>query len=271
MCCGYRNRGQGGGDLPAAQRDLQPDTGHWGACRARRAGGVGRRARSAAAAATTAASPDLPARPDRAVSRDRSALAPGAAPEAAGVPDASRSRLRSRCADGRLDEDWREGCLRPPAELRLLGPAGRGAGAEWVPGRARRASGARAAGSEPQVRGRRRRDRPLGPEFPHELGPVPEGRRRVPALPSGAGTLLPGSRPGAGAGVWGELVCPALEAWAPGEGAGGGVGLGVRLFAIQGPDTPWPSRSSLAPFPFRSPLPGKTNFAPPGGILDVSP
>lgn len=194
MCCGYRNRGQGGGDLPAAQRDPQPDTGHWGACRARRAGGVGRRARSAAAAAaaaTTTASPDLPARPDCAVSRDRSALAPGAAPEAAGVPDASRSRLRSRCADGRLDEDWREGCLRPPAELRLLGPSGRGAGAEWVPGRARRASGARAAGWEPQVRGRRRRDRPLGPEFPYELGPVPEGRRRSPRYRAGPGRCCP--------------------------------------------------------------------------------
>lgn len=241
-----------------APRSPAPAPGQPRARSGRRSAG-GARAQGQAPAA--ASSPDLPARPGGAVSRDRSALAPRAAPEAAGVADAPRSRLRSLGAVG-CTGTARESGLRQPPEVRLLGPGlgvrPRPAGpSEGGAGRGRALGAAGAA---------RRRARLLPPERPREWGPAPGRRGRGPAAPSGRGRH---SRPGAGAG------CGALESWAPGV-----EGRGLRLLVTQGPQPPSHGDSGVLPRHICSFSLWVRSLLPPahenwsrssaGGILEVS-
>lgn len=257
---------QGGGDPRAPGRTAGPAAlpRSPGRRPGRSAGGAGRRARSAAAAA---ASPDLPARPGGAVSRDRPALAPRAAPEAAGVADASRSRrLRSRRPDARPGEERRE--------VRPLGPAGRAAAAGRASG-ARGGRGATGAGRAAAA-GQAAQAGVAAEVGASSRGTLP-GPRTAPPARDARCSAAPGPRQVRGCGAR-----PAPDAGSrhrAGAGAGvlgGGCGssrLGAHGLSSRG--RPSPSRSSFVPRPSRcghpSPQPVRTDFAPPRGILDVSP
>lgn len=252
VCCGYQNHRKVEGTPrpgPTAGPAARPRSP--GRRPGSSAGGAGRRARSAAAAA---ASPDLPARPGGAVSRDRPALAPRAAPEAAGVPDASRSRrLSSRRPDARPGEERRE--------VRPLGPAGRAAAAGWASGGARRAGSHRCgAGGGGGGTGR------AGRSCRRSRGELPGDAAGAPRRPAGPGrSLLRGSRPRAGAGLWGEGPRRALEAGHPAPGGGGGGGAGVGGAA--GRDS---GRTAFPPADVRHP-PGPALFLCPRGAATPRP